>query len=77
MTTVQVRMEKATWLLTTYAFAQDVFIIPDGAPGALAELERRKFTAEEGVRISGESYPIPPETLRLTYFSGSPHSAER
>ncbi|KAF9532436.1 P-loop containing nucleoside triphosphate hydrolase protein [Crepidotus variabilis] len=27
---------------------QDVFIIPDGAPGALAELERRKFTAEEG-----------------------------
>jgi ATP-dependent RNA helicase DDX35 len=28
---------------------QDVFIIPDGAPGALAELERRKFTAEEGV----------------------------
>lgn len=30
---------------------QDVFVIPDGAPGALAELERRKFTAEEGVRI--------------------------
>lgn len=29
---------------------QDVFVIPDGAPGALAELERRKFTAEEGVR---------------------------
>ncbi|KAF6764938.1 pre-mRNA splicing factor [Ephemerocybe angulata] len=28
---------------------QDVFIIPGGAPGALAELERRKFTAEEGV----------------------------
>ncbi|KAF5331044.1 hypothetical protein D9619_005702 [Psilocybe cf. subviscida] len=27
---------------------QDIFIIPDGAPGALAELERRKFTAEEG-----------------------------
>jgi len=27
---------------------KDVFIIPDGAPGALAELERRKFTAEEG-----------------------------
>ncbi|GJJ09371.1 hypothetical protein Clacol_003593 [Clathrus columnatus] len=27
---------------------QDVFIIPEGAPGALAELERRKFTAEEG-----------------------------
>lgn len=33
--------------LTVY---QDVFIIPDGAAGALAELERRKFTAEEGVR---------------------------
>ena len=28
---------------------QDVFIIPDGAQGALVELERRKFTAEEGV----------------------------
>ncbi|CAK5264052.1 unnamed protein product [Mycena citricolor] len=28
---------------------QDVFVIPDGAVGALAELERRKFTAEEGV----------------------------
>ncbi|CAG8698013.1 9616_t:CDS:2, partial [Acaulospora colombiana] len=27
---------------------QDVFIIPDGSAGALAELERRKFTAEEG-----------------------------
>ncbi|KAF8876040.1 P-loop containing nucleoside triphosphate hydrolase protein [Gymnopilus junonius] len=27
---------------------QDVFVIPDGAAGALAELERRKFTAEEG-----------------------------
>ncbi|KAJ6513827.1 P-loop containing nucleoside triphosphate hydrolase protein [Mycena vitilis] len=27
---------------------QDVFVIPDGAQGALAELERRKFTAEEG-----------------------------
>jgi hypothetical protein len=30
---------------------EDVFVIPDGAPGALAELERRKFTAEEGVRL--------------------------
>ena len=29
--------------------AQDVFVIPEGAAGALAELERRKFTAEEGV----------------------------
>jgi ATP-dependent RNA helicase DDX35 len=32
--------------------SKDIFIISDGAPGALAELERRKFTAEEGVRIS-------------------------
>jgi hypothetical protein len=31
---------------------QDVFLIPDGAPGALAELERRKFTAEEGVSVT-------------------------
>lgn len=30
---------------------QDVFVIPDGGAGALAELERRKFTAEEGVSI--------------------------
>ncbi|KAH9048528.1 P-loop containing nucleoside triphosphate hydrolase protein [Lactarius hengduanensis] len=29
-------------------YFQDVFIIPSGAAGALAELERRKFTAEEG-----------------------------
>lgn len=29
-----------------------MFIIPDGAAGALAELERRKFTAEEGVKCS-------------------------
>lgn len=34
---------------------QDVFVIPDGAPGALAELERRKFTAEEGVCHSSYS----------------------
>lgn len=26
-----------------------MFYIPEGAAGALAELERRKFTAEEGV----------------------------
>lgn len=31
---------------------KDIFIIPEGAPGALAELERRKFTAEEGVSFS-------------------------
>ncbi|KAH9951416.1 P-loop containing nucleoside triphosphate hydrolase protein [Amylocystis lapponica] len=32
--------------------SQDVFVIPDGAPGALAELERRKFTAEEGDHLT-------------------------
>ncbi|TEB36084.1 P-loop containing nucleoside triphosphate hydrolase protein [Coprinellus micaceus] len=31
---------------------EDVFIIPDGAAGALAELERRKFTAEEGDHLT-------------------------
>ncbi|KAH7103787.1 P-loop containing nucleoside triphosphate hydrolase protein [Auriculariales sp. MPI-PUGE-AT-0066] len=31
---------------------QDVFVIPDGARGAIAELERRKFTAEEGDHLT-------------------------
>ncbi|CAE6425359.1 unnamed protein product [Rhizoctonia solani] len=31
---------------------QDAFVIPDGAAGALAELERRKFTAEEGDHLT-------------------------
>ncbi|KAI0055480.1 P-loop containing nucleoside triphosphate hydrolase protein [Artomyces pyxidatus] len=31
---------------------QDIFIIPDGAAGALAELERRKFIAEEGDHLT-------------------------
>ncbi|THH10855.1 hypothetical protein EW145_g1061 [Phellinidium pouzarii] len=31
---------------------QDVFIIPEGGAGALAELERRKFTAEEGDHLT-------------------------
>lgn len=31
---------------------QDVFIHSEGTAGALAELEKRKFTAEEGVIIS-------------------------
>ncbi|KAL0947236.1 hypothetical protein HGRIS_013357 [Hohenbuehelia grisea] len=31
---------------------QDIFVIPDGAPGALAELERRKFTASEGDHLT-------------------------
>ncbi|KAF8275190.1 hypothetical protein EI94DRAFT_37379 [Lactarius quietus] len=37
-------------ILTVVAMTavQDVFIIPSGAAGAVAELERRKFTAEEG-----------------------------
>jgi len=30
-------------------FEQNVFITGDGQAGALAELEKRKFTAEEGV----------------------------
>ena len=34
------------------SYFQDVFIIPSGAAGAVAELERRKFTAEEGVLLS-------------------------
>ena len=37
-------------IYSSYHFIQDVFVIPDGAAGAIAELERRKFTAEEGVR---------------------------
>ena len=49
MTTVQVSMCQPRCLLVTDIFTQDVFVIPDGAPGAIAELERRKFTAEEGV----------------------------
>lgn len=42
---------------------QGVFNLPDGGPnsakGALAEVERRKFTAEEGdhlTLLNGESY---------------------
>jgi len=33
-------------------------VIPDGAPGAMAELERRKFTAEEGVSTFERLYPV-------------------
>lgn len=58
----------ATYQLTARAFLQDVFIIPDGASGALAELERRKFTTEEGVRISEESYPTLLETPATHVF---------
>lgn len=42
--------------IAAMASVQDVFVIPDGAAGALAELERRKFTAEEGVRLSSPSH---------------------
>jgi hypothetical protein len=47
-TSVQVKIS-LTPLFFYANFVQDVFIIPEGAPGAIAELERRKFTAEEGV----------------------------
>ena len=50
MTTVQVSINRASSSLLADVSLQDVFLIPEGAPGALAELERRKFTAEEGVR---------------------------
>lgn len=53
---------------------QDVFIIPDGGPGALAELERRKFTAEEGVSIQ-RSFSINVLTIsqdHLTLLNGEP-----
>ena len=37
----------------THVF-KDIFMIRDGAQGALDELERRKFTAEEGVSEHGQ-----------------------
>ncbi|KAG8824804.1 hypothetical protein FRC17_009027, partial [Serendipita sp. 399] len=43
---------------------QDVFIIPEGAAGAMAELERRKFTAEEGIRKIVKMVPIPRPVLQ-------------
>jgi ATP-dependent RNA helicase DDX35 len=49
MTTVQVSIQPMLKQRSIQSH-QDVFVIPEGAPGALAELERRKFTAEEGVR---------------------------
>jgi hypothetical protein len=42
-------------ILTRYA--QDVFIIPEGAAGAMAELERCRFTAEDGVSFY---FPLAP-----------------
>lgn len=40
---------RLSWTRNNFLVLQDVFIIPAGAAGASAELERRKFTAEEGV----------------------------
>lgn len=54
MTSVQVGRFTVSLESLSY-FGQDIFVIPEGAPGALAELERRKFTAEEGASFS---YPI-------------------
>jgi len=59
MIAVQVCMCQPIWLLVTDTLTQDVFVIPDGGPGALAELERRKFTAEEGVSTLERLYPYP------------------
>lgn len=56
MTTVQVRKLRRTNGSSFICLViQDVFVIPEGAPGALAELERRKFTAEEGVSVTHSS----------------------
>jgi len=49
MVSVQVMIWPSSCVKVLTPHAQDVFIIPEGAAGALAELERRKFTAEEGV----------------------------
>ena len=51
MVSVQVVVHYSCTVLVLIQYVQDVFIIPDGAAGAMAELERRKFTAEEGVTI--------------------------
>ena len=59
MITIQVSMCRPILLLVTDMLTQDVFVIPDGGPGALAELERRKFTAEEGVSTLESLYPYP------------------
>ncbi|KAJ3501295.1 hypothetical protein NLJ89_g9401 [Agrocybe chaxingu] len=46
---------------------QDAFVIPDGAAGALAELERRKFTAEEGDHFTLLNGAIRPPNLGLVH----------
>ena len=51
MISVQVCLPPFPFPLLLIWYQKNVFVIPDGAPGALAELERRKFTAEEGVRL--------------------------
>ncbi|KAG6861898.1 hypothetical protein C0995_010604 [Termitomyces sp. Mi166 len=45
---------------------QDIFIISEGAQGALAELERRKFTAEEGSDVKGCVNPSSAEKIYAT-----------
>ncbi|KAH7889829.1 P-loop containing nucleoside triphosphate hydrolase protein [Phlebopus sp. FC_14] len=46
------RCGKEILTIAAMTSVQDVFIIPDGAEGALAELERRRFTAEEGDHLT-------------------------
>jgi ATP-dependent RNA helicase DDX35 len=48
MVSVQVVVWPGSCVQVLTPHVQDVFIIFEGAAGAIAELERRKFTAEEG-----------------------------
>ncbi|KAF9646866.1 P-loop containing nucleoside triphosphate hydrolase protein [Thelephora ganbajun] len=76
MTTVQVGMNQAIGLLVTHVFMQDVFVIADGAPGALAELERRKFTAEEGDHLTLlNGIPATPDVADAELISQSAYNA--
>lgn len=54
---------------------QDVFIIPEGAAGALAELERRKFTAEEGVGHLNSFFESQ-DDQPFSNFPGSSHTSK-
>jgi ATP-dependent RNA helicase DDX35 len=49
MVSVQVMVWPGSCVQVLTPHVQDVFVIPEGAAGAIAELERRKFTAKEGV----------------------------
>lgn len=69
-------MARSTWRQLA-DYSQDIFIIPDGAPGALAELERRKFTAEEGVRVIAVQMQLPLTVFdqdHLTLLNGNNES---